>query len=108
MRLRRRNVLKLLSYSAAGFAASGLSLRSASAKTTVIERDVCVIGGGSGGTYSAVALKDAGKSVVVLERKQRLGGHTECRTQHWWDDRMREDQATTVKIQEEAYHYGPH
>lgn len=38
----------------------------------------------------------------------RLGGHTECRTQHWWDDRMREDQATTVKIQEEAYHYGPH
>ena len=38
----------------------------------------------------------------------RIGGHTECRTQHWWDDRMREDQATTVKIQEEAYHYGPH
>ena len=37
-----------------------------------------------------------------------LGGHTECRTKHWWDDRMREDQATTVKIQIEAYHYGPH
>jgi hypothetical protein len=77
MRLRRRNVLKLLSYSVAGFAATQLRSRTASAKTTVIERDVCVIGGGSAGTYTAVALKDAGKSVVVLERKQRLGGHTE-------------------------------
>ncbi|HEY3254616.1 MAG TPA: FAD-dependent oxidoreductase, partial [Polyangiaceae bacterium] len=77
MRLRRRNVLKLLSYSAAGFAAAQLSSRTALAKTRTIERDVCVIGGGSSGTYAAVALKDAGRSVVVLERKQRLGGHTE-------------------------------
>lgn len=77
MRLRRRNVLKLLSYSAAGFAAAGLSSRTAFAKTKIIERDVCVIGGGSSGTYTAVAVKDAGRSVVVLEAKQRLGGHTE-------------------------------
>lgn len=77
MRLRRRNVLKLLSYSVAGLAATGLRTRSASAKTTVIERDVCVIGGGSSGTFTAVNVRDAGKSVVVLERKQRLGGHTE-------------------------------
>lgn len=77
MRLRRRNVLKLLSYSAAGFAAAGLSSRTAFAKTKVIERDVCVIGGGASGTYTAVAVKDAGRSVVVLESKQRLGGHTE-------------------------------
>jgi hypothetical protein len=77
MRLRRRNVLKLLSYSAAGFAATQLRSRTASAKTTVIDRDVCVIGGGSAGTYTAVALKDAGKSVAVIERKARLGGHTE-------------------------------
>jgi len=80
MRLRRRNVLKLLSYSAAGFAAAGLSSRTAFAKTKVIERDVCVIGGGSSGTYTAVAVKDAGRSVVVLERKSRLGGHTETYT----------------------------
>jgi flavin-dependent amine oxidoreductase len=80
MRLRRRNVLKLLSYSAAGFAAAGLSSRTAFAKTKVIERDVCVIGGGSAGTYTAVAVKDAGRSVVVLESKQRLGGHTETYT----------------------------
>jgi hypothetical protein len=33
----------------------------------------------------------------------RLGGHIECRTKHWWDDRMREDQATTTKIQENSY-----
>ena len=77
MRLRRRNVLKLLSYSAAGFATAQLSSRTAFAKTKVIERDVCVIGGGSAGTYTAVALKDAGRSVVVLESKQRLGGHTQ-------------------------------
>ncbi|HKO53373.1 MAG TPA: FAD-dependent oxidoreductase [Polyangiaceae bacterium] len=77
MRLRRRNVLKLLSYSAAGFATAQLASRTAFAKTRTIERDVCVIGGGSSGTYSAVAVKDAGRSVVVLERSQRLGGHTE-------------------------------
>jgi hypothetical protein len=77
MHLRRRSILKFLSYSVAGIAATGLRSRSASARTTTIERDVCVIGGGSSGTFSAVHLRDAGKSVVVLERKQRLGGHTE-------------------------------
>src|SRR6187549_75697 len=77
MRLRRRNLLKLLSYSAAGFAAAELSPRTAFAKTKTIERDVCVIGGGSSGTFSAIGVKDAGRSVVVLERSQRLGGHTE-------------------------------
>jgi hypothetical protein len=46
----------------------------------VIERDVCVIGGGSSGTYTAVRLRDAGKSVVVVETKDRLGGH--CETYH--------------------------
>jgi hypothetical protein len=43
----------------------------------VIERDVCVIGGGSAGTYIAVRLGDFGKSVVLLERTGRLGGHAE-------------------------------
>ena len=31
-------------------------------------------------TFTAVNVKDAGRSVVVLERKQRLGGHTETYT----------------------------
>jgi hypothetical protein len=43
----------------------------------VIRRDVCVIGGGSAGTYAAVRLGDLGSSVVVVEAKSRLGGHTE-------------------------------
>lgn len=43
----------------------------------VIIRDVCIIGGGSTGTYSAIRLRDMGKSVAVVEIKDRLGGHTE-------------------------------
>lgn len=43
----------------------------------VIERDVCVIGGGSAGTYAAVRLRDAGLSVAVVERQSRLGGHAQ-------------------------------
>ncbi|MEE4542387.1 FAD-dependent oxidoreductase [Streptomyces sp. V4-01] len=46
----------------------------------VIERDVAVIGGGSSGTYTAVRLRDEGRSVVVVETKDRLGGH--CETYH--------------------------
>ncbi|KIJ29763.1 hypothetical protein M422DRAFT_115975, partial [Sphaerobolus stellatus SS14] len=43
----------------------------------IITRDVAVIGGGSTGTYGAIRLKDYGKSVVVIEAKDKLGGHTE-------------------------------
>ena len=43
----------------------------------IITRDVAVIGGGAGGTYSAISLKDKGKSVIVIEKQGRLGGHTE-------------------------------
>lgn len=47
----------------------------------IITRDVCIIGGGSTGTYSAVRLsQDLGKSVVVIEKTSRLGGHTETHT----------------------------
>lgn len=42
----------------------------------VINRDVCIIGGGSSGTYAAVQLHDSGKSVVVVEKENVLGGHT--------------------------------
>jgi hypothetical protein len=45
-----------------------------------ITRDVAIIGGGSGGTYSAINLQDLGKSVIVIEKKGRLGGHTETYT----------------------------
>ncbi|OJJ32699.1 hypothetical protein ASPWEDRAFT_743519 [Aspergillus wentii DTO 134E9] len=42
-----------------------------------ITRDVCIIGGGSTGTYAAIQLKDQKQSVVVVEKKDLLGGHTE-------------------------------
>ncbi|KAI1911355.1 hypothetical protein LOZ12_003104 [Ophidiomyces ophidiicola] len=41
----------------------------------VITADVCVIGGGSTGTYAGVKLKDEGKSVVIIEQEDHLGGH---------------------------------
>lgn len=46
----------------------------------IFTRDVCVIGGGSGGTYAALGLKDRGKSVIVIEKEDRLGGHTNTYT----------------------------
>lgn len=45
-----------------------------------IARDVCIVGGGSSGTYAAVRLSDMGETVVVIEQKDRLGGHTETYT----------------------------
>ncbi|TID22046.1 flavin-containing superfamily amine oxidase [Venturia nashicola] len=42
----------------------------------IITRDVCIIGGGSSGTYSAVRLNQQGKSVAVIEKQALLGGHT--------------------------------
>ncbi|KAI9773670.1 MAG: hypothetical protein M1840_006944 [Geoglossum simile] len=45
-----------------------------------ITRDVVVIGGGSSGTYAAIRLRDMNQSVVVVEHKDRLGGHTETYT----------------------------
>jgi NAD(P)-binding Rossmann-like domain len=46
----------------------------------IITRDVCIIGGGSSGTFSAIQLHDLGKSVVIVERSDCLGGHTDTYT----------------------------
>ena len=40
-----------------------------------VERDVCVVGGGSSGTYAAVRLTDMNQTVAVVERNDYLGGH---------------------------------
>ncbi len=77
MGMRRRDVLKAVG-SVAGAATLDLKTRSARADGGgTITRDVCVLGGGSAGTYAALRLRDLGKSVVVIERKSRLGGHAE-------------------------------
>ncbi|KAH8888023.1 FAD/NAD(P)-binding domain-containing protein [Thozetella sp. PMI_491] len=41
----------------------------------IIRRDVVVVGGGTTGTYAAIRLKDLNKSVVVVEKDYRMGGH---------------------------------
>ncbi|KAJ5797810.1 uncharacterized protein N7503_007106 [Penicillium pulvis] len=41
----------------------------------VITRDFAIVGGGAAGTYAAIALKDQGKSFVMVEKTDRLGGH---------------------------------
>jgi hypothetical protein len=46
----------------------------------VVTRDITVLGGGSAGTYSAIRLRDLGKSVAVVEQTGRLGGNTETYT----------------------------
>lgn len=38
-------------------------------------RDVCIVGGGSSGTYAAIRLKELGYSVALVEKEDRLGGH---------------------------------
>ncbi|AEO67406.1 uncharacterized protein THITE_2116300 [Thermothielavioides terrestris NRRL 8126] len=50
------------------------------ASADVLTRNVAVIGGGSSGTYAAVKLRDAGRSVVVIEKQDKLGGKTETYT----------------------------
>ena len=50
------------------------------AKADVIVSDVVVVGGGPSGTYAAINLSKMGQSVVVVERKKRLGGHTNTYT----------------------------
>jgi len=87
VRLTRKQMLGLTAAAAAGAATGSLSRSGAGTAAPqlgaelpdawVIHRDVCVIGGGSAGTYAAVRLRDLGASVVVVEAKGRLGGHTE-------------------------------
>ncbi|KAE8356420.1 amine oxidase, flavin-containing superfamily [Aspergillus coremiiformis] len=42
----------------------------------ILERDVVIIGGGSAGTYAAIRLRQLDQSVVVIEKHERLGGHS--------------------------------
>lgn len=46
-------------------------------ESEVVERDVCVVGGGASGVHAAVSLMDLNKTVVVIERDAQLGGATQ-------------------------------
>src|SRR4051812_3680675 len=72
MGLTRKQMLGVM-----GAAAAAPLVAGGAGRVPVIRRDVCVLGGGSAGTYAAVRLGDLGRSVVVVEAKDRLGGHTE-------------------------------
>jgi flavin-dependent amine oxidoreductase len=90
MGLTRKDLLKLIGTGAGVAAAGRLGLGTALPASgvdaegfsadAIITRDVCVIGGGSSGTYSAIRLRDMGTSVVVVESDDRLGGHTHTYT----------------------------
>ncbi|KAI9686534.1 MAG: hypothetical protein M1822_003545 [Bathelium mastoideum] len=41
----------------------------------ILTRDVCIVGGGSSGTYAAIRLQQLGMSVALIEKEDRLGGH---------------------------------
>lgn len=78
----RRQALKTMAGTAAAATALTAATPNAASASTqsggrIIERDVVVVGGGSSGTYTAVRLRDLGKSVVVVERNDRLGGHVD-------------------------------
>ena len=79
----RRQVIRGIAGAGAAAGLGILAPGTASAMGTVdgdsvVERDVCVIGGGSSGTYTAVRLTDYGRSVALVETTDRLGGH--CQT----------------------------
>ncbi|KAE8454188.1 hypothetical protein EG329_005113 [Mollisiaceae sp. DMI_Dod_QoI] len=46
-----------------------------SLSSTAITSDYCIIGGGSSGTYAAIRLQQLGKTVTLIEKESRLGGH---------------------------------
>lgn len=64
-----------------GVAAAASTNPSDYAREHIIRKDVVVIGGGSSGTYGAIALKDLGKDILVIEKDAHMGGHAST-----WND----------------------
>ncbi|KAH8688018.1 hypothetical protein BGZ60DRAFT_363995 [Tricladium varicosporioides] len=46
----------------------------------ILDRDVCIVGGGASGVHAAVSLVDLNRTVVVVERNDFLGGGTHTYT----------------------------
>ncbi|KAH6847792.1 hypothetical protein B0I37DRAFT_151553 [Chaetomium sp. MPI-CAGE-AT-0009] len=61
---------------AGGLLAAATAVSATSWFPDVVTRDVAIIGGGASGAYAAIRLKeDFKKSVVVVEKAGRMGGH---------------------------------
>lgn len=73
----RRSVLKYLAYSAAAAGTTFVPRTAGAFLPDHIRRDVCILGGGAAGVFSALKLHDRGFSVAVVERTDRIGGHCE-------------------------------
>ncbi len=74
-----RSLRSLASCALLGWAATATALSERDADISAqntFNVDAVVIGGGAAGTYAAIKSKDLGKSVVVVEQQNRLGGHT--------------------------------
>ncbi|RAL02572.1 FAD/NAD(P)-binding domain-containing protein [Aspergillus ibericus CBS 121593] len=54
-----------------------LATASLALSTSTLTRDVVILGGGSTGTYAAVQLRSQDKTVALVEKKDKLGGHAE-------------------------------
>lgn len=55
------------------FAAAALFVAACSAAEQVIFKDVAIIGGGASGSYAAVRIReDFGKTVALIEKRDRL------------------------------------
>lgn len=51
--------------------------KTAESQIETVTTDVLVIGGGSSGTYAAIQLHDSNRTVAVIERAGKLGGHAD-------------------------------
>ncbi|GKT40628.1 beta-cyclopiazonate dehydrogenase [Colletotrichum spaethianum] len=77
----RSQLLLLCALSASLINASPVGLgcyeESAFKAEDIIQRDVLIVGGGATGTYAAVRLRDQNKTIAVVERADKLGGHVD-------------------------------
>ena len=71
----RRRLIGAAAVGAAGTAA-GVAPGAAAGRTRVRRVDVAVVGAGLAGLTAARALRKAGRSVIVLEARDRVGGRT--------------------------------
>lgn len=90
MSISRRRFAKIVGAGAAsgfllGAKARGVEERSQHAAEESIKADVCVIGGGSGGTGAALAAARAGAKVVLVESESILGGTSTNAWIHTWE-----------------------